>query len=220
MISCSNIIKSYDKVKVLKGVSLEISHGSLVSIVGSSGAGKSTLLHILGTLDQADEGELILDGQKITKLKHRELAQFRNRNIGFIYQFHHLLPELTALENACLPAYIAKENISNLHSRAKTLLDMLGLGDRFEHKPGELSGGEQQRVALARALINRPKILLADEPTGNLDQENAKEVLKLILAARRDFNITTLLVTHDMNIAAQTERTLIMKDGIIIQENA
>ncbi|MEO6189883.1 MAG: ABC transporter ATP-binding protein [Saprospiraceae bacterium] len=216
MIDCKGIVKSYEHIKVLKGVDLNIHEGALISIVGSSGAGKSTLLHILGTLDKADIGELVLNGQIINKLKEKELSRFRNAHIGFIFQFHHLLPELSALENTALPAYIGGIDAKKANLRAKELLDMLGLKDRMDHLPGSLSGGEQQRVAMARALINRPKILLADEPTGNLDQENATEVLKLLFSARKEFNITTLIVTHDLSIASQTESILTMKDGLII----
>ncbi len=216
MILCKDLIKSYDQIKVLKGVNLQIEEGSLVSIVGSSGAGKSTLLHILGTLDKPDAGFLEINGLEIPKLKEKDLAKFRNREIGFIFQFHHLLPELTAFENACLPAYIAGTDRKLLHQRAKELLELLGLSQRMDHKPSALSGGEQQRVALARALVNRPKILLADEPTGNLDQMNAEEVLKLIFLARKEFNLTCILVTHDLRIADQTERIFTMKDGMIV----
>ncbi|MDQ3141885.1 MAG: ABC transporter ATP-binding protein [Bacteroidota bacterium] len=216
MIYCSNIKKSYQSIHVLRGVNLHIEKGALVSIMGSSGAGKSTLLHILGTLDEADEGQIILDNSDIAKLNRNELAQFRNKQIGFIFQFHHLLPEFTALENTCLPGWISKKNENDVIKEAKTLLDYLGLNERFDHKPGQLSGGEQQRIALARALINKPKIIFADEPTGNLDQKNAQEVLHLLLSIRKEMNITMLLVTHDPMIAAQTDHTYMMKDGIIL----
>ncbi len=215
MIKGEHITKTYGAVKVLHGVSLNVTEGSIVSIVGSSGAGKSTLLHILGTLEKPDAGKLSLDGVDVSQLSAKELARFRNINIGFIFQFHHLLPELTALENAALPAYILGVKQKSAEENAKSLLNRLGLGHRLDSKPGTLSGGEQQRVALARALINNPKILLADEPTGNLDQENADEVLKLLLELRRELNITTVIVTHDMNIASRTEKVMRMKDGII-----
>lgn len=176
MISCKNITKSYQNVSVLGGVSLDVKEGSLSSIVGSSGAGKSTLLHILGTLDQPDSGSIILNGIEITKLNSRDLAKLRNQQIGFIFQFHHLLPEFTAIENVTIPGFIAKRPDKEVVDKATELLQFLGMGHRMDHKPSQLSGGEQQRVAIARALINSPKILLADEPTGNLDQKNANEV--------------------------------------------
>ncbi|NOT36554.1 MAG: ABC transporter ATP-binding protein [Saprospiraceae bacterium] len=216
MISCRSLSKSYDKVDVLRNVSIDFEKGSLSSIVGASGAGKSTLLHIMGTLDKADKGQLIIDGTDTSTLSTKELSEFRNKHIGFIFQFHHLLPELTAIENACLPAYILGEDEKSANRRGSELLERLSLSDRLQHKPSEMSGGEQQRVALARALINRPKILLADEPTGNLDQANAEEVLQLLLEMRSEFGITTVIVTHDMNIASRTGRVLTMKDGFIV----
>lgn len=216
MIQCREIYKSYGPIQVLKGVNLDIPAGGLVSIVGSSGAGKSTLLHIMGTLDQLDRGELLLMGSRIDGKKEKELARLRNREIGFIFQFHHLLPELTAIENACLPALIAGNSEEEARFKAAELLQKLGMGHRMEQQPGTLSGGEQQRVALARALVNRPPILLADEPTGNLDQSNAADVLNLLLDARKEFNLTCVMVTHDMQIAERTEKVLLMKDGIIV----
>jgi len=216
MIYCEGIEKSYQKLKVLKGVNLEIKEGELVSIVGSSGAGKSTLLHIIGTLDRPDSGNLLLNGQSTSNWSEKELADFRNRNVGFIFQFHHLLAELTALENVCLPGFIAGGSEKAILDHGKELLDYLGLSERMSHKPGQMSGGEQQRVALARALLNHPKILLADEPTGNLDQENSSEVLKLLFKLRDELNMTMLIVTHDPNIASKTQKTYTMKDGLII----
>jgi lipoprotein-releasing system ATP-binding protein len=216
MIYCKGIEKNYQKLKVLKGVNLEIKEGELVSIVGSSGAGKSTLLHIIGTLDRPDSGNLVLNGQSTSNWSEKELADFRNRNIGFIFQFHHLLAELTALENVCLPGFIAGGPEKAILDHGKELLDYLGLSERMSHKPGQMSGGEQQRVALARALLNHPKILLADEPTGNLDQENSSEVLKLLFKLRDELNMTMLIVTHDPNIASKTQKTYTMKDGLII----
>ncbi|HRG32723.1 MAG: ABC transporter ATP-binding protein [Saprospiraceae bacterium] len=216
MIYCKGIEKNYQKLKVLKGVNLEIKEGELVSIVGSSGAGKSTLLHIIGTLDRPDSGNLVLNGLSTSNWSEKELADFRNRNIGFIFQFHHLLAELTALENVCLPGFIAGGTEKAILDHGKELLDYLGLSERMSHKPGQMSGGEQQRVALARALLNHPKILLADEPTGNLDQENSSEVLKLLFKLRDELNMTMLIVTHDPNIASKTQKTYTMKDGLII----
>lgn len=217
MIQCAGINKSYDKIQVLKNVDFTLDSGKICSIVGASGAGKSTLLHILGTLDHPDSGQVLLNGQAINKLNSKELSGFRNKNIGFIFQFHHLLPELSALENVCLPAYIAGENESSANQRGKELLDRLNLSHRLSHKPSEMSGGEQQRVALGRAIINHPKILLADEPTGNLDQANANEVIQLLLDMRKEFDITTIIVTHDLNIASRTEQVFVMKDGMIVQ---
>lgn len=216
MIYCSDIVKKFQNTSVLKGVSLSIDKGQLVSIVGSSGAGKSTLLHILGTLDDADSGQVILNGVETRKLKKKQIAAFRNQNIGFIFQFHHLLPEFTTLENACMPAYIAGKSISEAAKMALPILESLGVSHRLDHKPAQLSGGEQQRVAVARALINRPKIIFADEPTGNLDKENADEVFKMLLSLRSEFNITMVIVTHDPQLASQTDKTYIMQNGLII----
>ena len=216
MISCKNITKSYQNVTVLGGVSLDVKEGSLSSIVGSSGAGKSTLLHILGTLDQPDSGSVILNGIEITKLNSRDLAKLRNQQIGFIFQFHHLLPEFTAIENVTIPGFIAKRPDKEVVDKATELLQFLGMGHRMDHKPSQLSGGEQQRVAIARALINSPKILLADEPTGNLDQKNANEVFELLLKLRQEFNLTMILVTHDLLLSEKTDFRYVMKDGLII----
>lgn len=216
MISCKNITKSYQNVSVLGGVSLDVKEGSLSSIVGSSGAGKSTLLHILGTLDQPDSGSIILNGIEITKLNSRDLAKLRNHQIGFIFQFHHLLPEFTAIENVTIPGFIAKRPDKEVVDKATELLQFLGMGHRMDHKPSQLSGGEQQRVAIARALINSPKILLADEPTGNLDQKNANEVFELLLKLRQEFNLTMILVTHDLLLSEKTDFRYVMKDGLII----
>ena len=216
MIYCDQIDKKYQNLQILKGVSLRIEKGSLVSIVGSSGAGKSTLLHILGTLDKPDKGRVILDGIDVFSLNESGLAKFRNEHIGFIFQFHHLLPELTALENAILPGLIAKKSESKVMEKGKSLLDFLGLGSRLDHKPSQLSGGEQQRVALARALINQPKILFADEPTGNLDHDNAQEILNMLLELKKEFQMTMLIVTHDPAIANRTELIYTMKDGMIV----
>lgn len=216
MIYCDQIDKKYQNLQILKGVCLRIEKGSLVSIVGSSGAGKSTLLHILGTLDKPDKGRVILDGVDVFSLNESGLAKFRNEHIGFIFQFHHLLPELTALENAILPGLIAKKSESKVMEKGKSLLDFLGLGSRLDHKPSQLSGGEQQRVALARALINQPKILFADEPTGNLDHDNAQEILSMLLELKKEFQMTMLIVTHDPAIANRTELIYTMRDGMIV----
>lgn len=218
MLKAENIAKKYGNLQVLKGVNLEIKKGEIVSIAGSSGAGKSTLLHILGTLDTADEGEVFLNDQPISELKNNQLAAFRNKYIGFVFQFHHLLPEFTALENICVPGWIAGKNTGDIKARAKELLQLLKLSDRADHKPAELSGGEQQRVAVARALINNPDIIMADEPTGNLDSANAKELHNLFLELRNQMNQTFLIVTHNEELARMSDRILHMKDGKIISE--
>lgn len=218
MLKSENIAKKYGNLQVLKGVNLEIKKGEIVSIAGSSGAGKSTLLHILGTLDTADEGEVFLNDQPISELKNNQLAAFRNKYIGFVFQFHHLLPEFTALENICVPGWIAGKNTGDIKARAKELLQLLKLSDRADHKPAELSGGEQQRVAVARALINNPDIIMADEPTGNLDSANAKELHNLFLELRNQMNQTFLIVTHNEELARMSDRILHMKDGKIISE--
>jgi lipoprotein-releasing system ATP-binding protein len=215
MIECINIKKSYPHLQVLKGIDLLVEKGQLISILGASGAGKSTLLHIIGTLDKADSGEIIIDGVNYSKKSPKELALFRNKELGFIFQFHHLLPEFTALENVCIPGYIAGRKELEVIQNAKMLLSKLGMEPRLDQKPGQLSGGEQQRVALARALINNPKILLADEPTGNLDKENATHVLDLILTLRHELNMTIVIVTHDPNIASKTDISYTMQDGRI-----
>ncbi len=213
MIEAVGITKTYGNLQVLKGVDVRIEKGEVVSIVGASGAGKSTLLHIIGTLDKADKGQLNFMGQELTSLDSNQLAQFRNKHIGFIFQFHNLLPEFTALENVCIPAYIANSNKMQAENRAKELLVFLGLEGRTGHKPGQLSGGEQQRVAVARALMNNPDVVLADEPSGNLDSANARELHKLFFDLREKFNQTFIIVTHNEELAKMADRTLVMKDG-------
>jgi lipoprotein-releasing system ATP-binding protein len=215
MIIVKDIHKSYGALKVLKGISLSISSGEIVSIVGASGAGKSTLLHIIGTLDRPDSGLLQIAGTETESLSDRKLSAFRNKNIGFVFQFHHLLPEFTALENVCIPAFIAGVGKREAENRAKKLLISLGLALRMEHKPSALSGGEQQRIAVARALINQPAVVLADEPSGNLDSINAKELHKLFFRLREEFNQTFVIVTHNEELAEMADRRLIIKDGII-----
>ncbi len=215
MLSVKHIEKSYGSLQVLKGVDLEVQKGEIVSISGASGAGKSTLLHIIGTLDSADKGEIIFNGIRIGELSEKKLAGFRNTHIGFVFQFHHLLPEFTALENICMPGYIAGRSGKELISRALELLGYLQLTERQHHKPAELSGGEQQRVAVARALINNPDIILADEPSGNLDTANSRELLKLFFQLRQDFNQTFIIVTHNEELAAIADRRLHMQDGKI-----
>lgn len=216
MLSARNIQKKYGQLQVLKGVDFSISKGEIVSIVGSSGAGKSTLLHILGTLDKADSGEITLNNQQLNSLSGKKLAAFRNREIGFVFQFHHLLPEFTALENVCIPGWIAGGRKKDIIERAETLLKNLRLQDRMNNKPQQLSGGEQQRVAVARALINNPSIVMADEPTGNLDSANAKELHQLFIDLRNQFNQTFLIVTHNEELAKLGDRTVMMKDGLIV----
>jgi len=219
MIKARNIIKDYGDLRVLKGVDLEVSGAEVVSIVGASGAGKSTLLQIIGTLDQPsnpDSCVLELNGKQFQEMSDRERARFRNREIGFIFQFHQLLPEFTALENVCIPAFIHAESESTVRRKAAGLLDMLGLTGRFQHKPSELSGGEQQRVAVARALINDPSILLADEPSGNLDSENARQLHELFFRLRDEFGQTFVIVTHNEELADMADRKLHMKDGNIL----
>jgi lipoprotein-releasing system ATP-binding protein len=216
MLTAKNIYKNYGALPVLKGVDIEIKKGEIISIAGSSGAGKSTLLHILGTLDYADKGEIFLENERVDRLKGKKLAAFRNTHIGFVFQFHHLLPEFTALENVCIPGWIAGRKRKEVLERAEELLNILGLKDRGEHKPNELSGGEQQRVAVARALINNPSIVMADEPTGNLDSANAKELHNLFIDLRNRFQQTFLIVTHNEELAQMSDRILHMKDGKII----
>ena len=216
MLSAKNIEKHYGKLHVLKSVDINIGKAEIVSIVGSSGAGKSTFLHILGTLDKPDKGEVMLQNQRIDKLSGKALSKFRNQHIGFIFQFHHLLPEFTALENVCIPGWIAGTKKKEIEERAIELLTTLGLKDRLENKPNQLSGGEQQRVAVARALINKPSIIMADEPTGNLDSANAKELHQLFIDLRNKFQQTFLIVTHNEELAAMSDRILHMKDGKII----
>ncbi len=218
MLTATGIYKRYDHLTVLKGVDINIGKGEIVSIVGSSGAGKSTLLHILGTLDKADEGRISLNGQQLEQLNGRKLAAFRNKHIGFVFQFHHLLPEFTALENVCIPGWIAGQKKREVVIKATELLKTLGLGDRLENKPQQLSGGEQQRVAVARALINSPAIVMADEPTGNLDSANAKELHQLFIDLRNKFNQTFLIVTHNEELAKMSDRILMMKDGKMLPQ--
>jgi lipoprotein-releasing system ATP-binding protein len=217
MIKATNIIKSYQTLEVLKGVNLTIAKGEIISIVGASGAGKTTLLHILGTLDRANHGTLTINDVLISSLNDKKLADFRNKNIGFVFQFHHLLPEFTALENVCIPAFIAGTSRSKAAEKATELLTFLGLKDRMHHKPNELSGGEQQRVAVARALINDPAVILADEPSGNLDSNTAKELHQLFFTLREKLNQTFIIVTHNDELANMADRKLVMKDGNIME---
>ncbi len=217
MITTTEIKKQFGSIEVLKGINLKIDEGNVVSIVGASGAGKTTLLQIIGTLLKQDQGSILIDGVDTSSLNASKLAQFRNKNIGFVFQFHHLLPEFTALENVCIPGMIAKTDSGKLNSKAKELLDMMGLSHRLQHKPMQLSGGEQQRVAVARALINAPKIILADEPSGNLDSKNKQELHQLFFTLRDTFKQTFLIVTHDKELASMSDRTVVMADGLIIQ---
>jgi lipoprotein-releasing system ATP-binding protein len=215
MIQATGIHKSYGNLEVLKGIDLHINKKEIVSIVGASGAGKSTLLHIIGTLDKADRGQLIIDGAEVGKLNDTQLAAFRNQKIGFVFQFHHLLPEFTAIENICIPAYIGGMGKKEATERAEKLLEYLKLTDRKTHKPSELSGGEQQRIAVARALINQPAVVLADEPSGNLDSKSAEELHKLFFRLRDEMNQTFVIVTHNPTLAAMSDRTITIKDGRI-----
>ncbi len=215
MLTGKEIHKNYGAIQVLKGVNISIQQGELVSIIGPSGSGKSTLLHILGTLDKADSGITTINNVEIESLSGNKLAAFRNKNIGFVFQFHHLLPEFSALENVCIPGWIAKRKKNEVKQEAEKLLQILGLSNRINNKPGQLSGGEQQRVAIARALINQPKIVLADEPTGNLDSASANELHQLFLELRNQFNQTFLIVTHNEALAQSCDRILHMKDGKI-----
>lgn len=216
MISGKNIHKTYGSLEVLKGIDLEINKGEIVSIVGASGAGKTTLLQIIGTLDKPTSGQIQFDNQDIASLSERRLASFRNMNIGFVFQFHHLLPEFTALENLCIPAFIAGVSQKEAKNRALELLEFLHLSDRAEHKPSALSGGEQQRVAVARALMNHPSVILADEPSGNLDSANARELHALFFTLRKEFNQTFVIVTHNQELADMSDRKLMMVDGKIL----
>lgn len=213
MLKATNIHKSYDSLHVLKGVDFSVDKGEIVSIVGKSGAGKSTLLHIIGTLDQPDQGSVLFNNKEISKLNAKELAAFRNQHIGFIFQFHHLLPEFTALENVCIPGFILKTPEAQVRKRAKELLDYLGLSERLTHKPNQLSGGEQQRVAVARSLINNPGIIFADEPSGNLDSASSKELHQLLFQLRDDFQQTFVIVTHNDELAEMSDRKVEMQDG-------
>ena len=215
MIECIEIEKSYGTLKVLRGVNIQIQTGEVVSIVGKSGAGKSTLLHILGGLDLPDKGIVEIDGEDICKLSSKDLAIIRNEKIGFVFQFHHLLPEFTALENICIPSFIRGNSLEKSKPYAMELLNYLGLSDRKDHKPTQLSGGEQQRIAVARALINKPSVIFADEPSGNLDSQSSKELHQLIFNLRKDFNQTFVIVTHNPELADMSDRCLVMEDGKI-----
>jgi len=217
MIELKGISKAYGALQVLNNIDLTIDKSEIVSIVGASGAGKTTLLQIMGSLDKPDAGSVVYNGTDILKLSAKELAKFRNDNIGFIFQFHHLLPEFTALENVCIPAYIQRTSKQDAEKRAAELLGFLGLSDRAQHKPAELSGGEQQRVAVARALMNKPLAVLADEPSGNLDTENAQELHQLFFDLRDEFGQTFIIVTHNDELANQTDRKIVMKDGKLVQ---
>ena len=220
MLQARGIHKSYRDLEILKGVDFSVEKGEIVTIVGASGAGKSTLLHIVGTLDRADKGEVLISGTNVSKLSSSGLSAFRNTHIGFIFQFHHLLPEFTALENICIPAFIAKKSKKEAEARANHLLDMLGLQHRAMHKPNELSGGEQQRVAVARALVNNPSVILADEPSGNLDSQNAQSLHSLFRELRDQFSQTFIIVTHNEELAEMSDRKVTMKDGQIIESLA
>ena len=216
MIKLTGIHKSFGQLEVLKGIDLHIKEGEFVSIVGASGAGKTTLLQIIGTLDTDNEGEVIINGVNIKKLSDKELSAFRNKQLGFVFQFHQLLPEFTTLENVCIPGYIARRDSKEVEEKAKELLTKLGLQDRFHHKPNELSGGKKQRVAVARALINDPKLILADEPSGSLDSGNKKELHSLLRKLCNEYGLTILLVTHDNELAETSDRIIEMRDGMIV----
>ena len=218
MIKAEKISKSYGQLQVLKGIDLSVEKGEVISIVGASGAGKTTFLQILGTLSKPDNGRVIINNTDYRTLNDKQLAGFRNRNIGFVFQFHHLLPEFTAFENVCIPAYIAKTPVNEAEGKAREILGFLSLGDRMDHKPKELSGGEQQRVAVARALINDPAVLLADEPSGNLDSKNKDELHSLFFSLRKKYNQTIIIVTHDLELAKMADRCLTMHDGKIVGE--
>jgi lipoprotein-releasing system ATP-binding protein len=217
MIQLHQITKSFGSLQVLKGVDLKVNKGEIVSIVGPSGAGKTTLLQIVGSLDRPDSGSVVIDGTDIFSLKQKDLSLFRNQHIGFVFQFHQLLPEFTSLENVMLPALIAKKNFRKSESEAKDLLAFLGLNDRLTHKPNELSGGEKQRVAVARALMNHPSVILADEPSGSLDSKNREELHRLFFDVRDQFNLTIVIVTHDKELSALSDRIITMKDGMIVE---
>ncbi|MFC2150995.1 ABC transporter ATP-binding protein [Bacteroidota bacterium] len=216
MILAKNITKSYGDLQVLKGIDLEIKRGEIISIVGPSGAGKTTFLQILGTLSRPNSGQILFDNKEVTTYKDKQLASFRNNNIGFVFQFHHLLPEFTALENVCIPAFIGRMSKENAESKAKEILSFLKLDHRINHKPNELSGGEQQRVAVARALINEPSVIFADEPSGNLDSENKKELHDLFFSLRDKYNPSIVIVTHDVGLANMADKKLAMRDGLFL----
>lgn len=216
MLKAVDIHKKYGEIPVLKGVNLEIEKGEIVSIIGASGAGKSTLLHIVGALDKADQGSVMINGERLDLLRVKKMAAFRNNHIGFIFQFHHLLPEFSALENVCIPGWVGNQNKSDVEKKAISLLEILGMKKKLNNKPGQLSGGEQQRVAVARALINNPSIILADEPSGNLDSTNASELHQLFFKLRDQFQQTFLIVTHNESLAKMSDRVLHMKDGTMI----
>lgn len=218
MIEVRNIVKRYGDLEVLRGVNLDIAQGEIVSIVGPSGAGKTTLLQIIGTLDTPQQGEVYYESKNVLALKDKDLAHFRNRNIGFVFQFHQLLPEFTMLENVAIPALLGGDSRADAYNRARQLLERMHLADRLEHKPLQLSGGECQRVAVARALINSPKVILADEPSGSLDSQNKQELHRLFFELRDELGQTFIIVTHDEGLAAQADRTLHMRDGVIVDE--
>ncbi len=217
MLKAQSIRKSYGQLQILKGVDLEVKQGEIVTIVGASGAGKSSLLNILGTLDKPDSGKIFLNRIEVNQLSNKNISAFRNRKIGFIFQFHHLLAEFSAIENVCIPALIAGDTRANAEKKAVKLLERLGLGERLNHKPNQLSGGEQQRVAVARALINKPALIFADEPSGNLDSTNANELHELFIKLRDEFDQTFVIVTHNEHLAELADRTVLMKDGLIVQ---
>lgn len=217
MLKAANIEKSFGSLKVLRGINLQVQKGEIVSIVGASGAGKSTLLHILGTLDVPDAGEVVINETQTSSLRGKKLSAFRNAHIGFIFQFHHLLPEFTAMENVCLQAYIGGKKKREAEAKTKELFEILGLSERAPHLPSELSGGEQQRVAVARALINNPTVVLADEPSGNLDSQNAETLHELFFTLRKQYNQTFIIATHNEKLAAMADRKLVMKDGVFIK---
>ena len=219
MIQCKDIRKSYGALEVLRGVSLEVSRGEVVSIVGASGAGKTTLLQVMGTLSRQDSGTVQINGIDVSRMRDRELSDFRNAHIGFVFQFHHLLPEFTAFENICIPGLIGHRDRREVERRAAELIDMMGLGDRRNHKPTAMSGGEQQRVAIARALINSPAVLLADEPSGNLDSHNRDEIHRLFFRLRDELGQTTIIVTHDEELATMADRKISMRDGEIVENS-
>ncbi len=219
MLKAQNIHKSFGKLEVLKGINLNVEKGEIVSIVGASGAGKSTLLHVLGTIEKPDMGSILIEGKKVSELNDKALSVFRNKSIGFVFQFHHLLPEFTALENVCIPAFIGGKGKKEAEKEAMKLLEFMSLTDRADHKPSELSGGEQQRVAIARALINKPAVVFADEPSGNLDSQSSQVLHKLFLSLREQFNQTFVIVTHNKELAAMADRKLVIKDGLVISGN-